>query len=302
MTNYSIGVEIEVCVEPHKVRPPLSDKHALYYEKLAAALRNRGLKAKANDLQSYRKYPDNYRRWWITRDGSLQGTRNTIPMEAVSPVMQVRGGWEHEIDTYWAAMRAVFHMPQRDDSCGSHVHISKGLNQRFSLAQLKIIAYGVVFYEPLIKGLLMPCRVGNRFCEPNGQQARLLCQNNTHAARAQLIAGATSEAALRDIMQDNKYVLWNFSNIVPGETGTIEFRGGRGLRGEVRTKRWITFAVAFLHALLTMDDIASPGATGLQAWTTKALYTAIKDAAAQLGMGQHLPTNHKVLNETQPSS
>ncbi len=174
-------------------------------------------------------------------------------MEAVSPVMRVRGNWEHEIDTYWAAMRAVFHMPEREDSCGSHVHVSKGPNHRFTLAQLKTIAYGIVLYEPLVMGLLMPNRVDNRFCKPNGQHADRLRQNTSHTARAQLIAGAANEAGLRDIMQNNdRYVLWNFSNTVPDKSGTIEFRGGRGLRGEVRTKRWITFAVALIHALLTM--------------------------------------------------
>lgn len=77
MADYSIGIEIEVCAEPHTIRPPLSDKHALYYEKLAAALRKRHLKAKANDLQSNRKYPDSYNQWWITRDSSLHARQNT---------------------------------------------------------------------------------------------------------------------------------------------------------------------------------------------------------------------------------
>lgn len=182
-------------------------------------------------------------------------------MEAVSPVMQVRGNWEHEIDTYWAAMRAVFHMPERADSCGSHVHVSKGTSRRFTLPQLKTIAYGIVLYEPLVAKLLMPCRVGNPYCKPNGQEARLLRQNNTPAARARLIGGAANATALRDIMQDSRYVLWNFSNIVPDKSGTIEFRGGRGLRGEVRTKRWIAFAVAFIHAVLTMVRLPWYGQT-----------------------------------------
>lgn len=75
MADYSIGIEIEVCAEPHTIRPPLSDKHALYYEKLAAALRKRHLKAKANE--GNRKYPDSYDQWWITRDSSLHAHQNT---------------------------------------------------------------------------------------------------------------------------------------------------------------------------------------------------------------------------------
>ncbi|KAK3897045.1 putative amidoligase [Staphylotrichum tortipilum] len=301
MADYSIGIEIEVCVEPHKIRRPLDEKHALYYEKLAAALRNRGLQAKANDLTSNRKYPDNYRQWWITRDGSLEETcdiTTSIPLEAVSPVMRVRGPWEHEIDTYWAALRAVFHMPDRDDSCGSHVHISRGLHQHFTLRELKTIAYGVLLYEPLVTQLLLRSRRGNRFCRPNGQEARGLRVCQGLVARAGLIGGVVSAEGLRDVMQDSRYVLWNFGNAVPGRSGTIEFRGGRGLRGEVRTKRWIAFAVAFIHAVLSMNDLASPGSTRLSEWSPAGLYEAIKTAAGQLGMARHLPYDYRVLNET----
>lgn len=72
MANYHFGIEIEVIVEPHKVRPELNTLHALYYGKLAASLRKRGLKAKSDDLQSrYGKRPEHYDKWWITKDGSL---------------------------------------------------------------------------------------------------------------------------------------------------------------------------------------------------------------------------------------
>lgn len=36
----------------------------------------------------------------------------------------------------------------------------------------------------------------------------------------------------------------------------------------------------------------------LSAWTVAALYSTIRDAANQLGMGQHLPDDYRVLNET----
>ena len=72
MADYHFGIEIEVCVKPHKIRNPLSSHYALYYSKLAASLRKRGLKAKADDLaSSYAKRPEHYDKWWITKDGSL---------------------------------------------------------------------------------------------------------------------------------------------------------------------------------------------------------------------------------------
>jgi hypothetical protein len=171
-------------------------------------------------------------------------------MEAVSPILAVRGDWAQNIDTFWDGMRAVFHMPERSDSCGSHVHVSSGSNRRFGFTQLKTIAFGIVVFERLVLALLMSNRVHNRYCQPNtAGSVRLRRCNGSRGAIAALIAGANDAETLRDIMQDDRYVLWNFSNIVPGGSGTIEFRGGRFLRGEVRTKRWIAFTVAFIHAM-----------------------------------------------------
>ena len=39
-----------------KTRRPMNGEYALYYDKLAAALHNRGVQARANDLMSDRRY------------------------------------------------------------------------------------------------------------------------------------------------------------------------------------------------------------------------------------------------------
>jgi hypothetical protein len=174
-------------------------------------------------------------------------------MEAVSPVLSLRANWEHEIDVFWTAMRVVFHMPDRSLLCGSHIHVSKGLNQTFSLPQVKKIAFGVVYYENLILQLLMRERANNRYCKQNTLNSTPLMRcNGNYNAIAELIKSAKSTTALKNIMQNDRYVLWNFDNIVPGSSGTIEFRGGRCLRGEIRTKRWIAFTIALIQALLNM--------------------------------------------------
>jgi hypothetical protein len=51
-------------------------------------------------------------------------------------------------------------------------------------------------------------------------------------------------------MQGDRRVLWNFDNIEQSKK-TIEFRGGRGMRGLNRTRWWIAFVVGFIHYLLT---------------------------------------------------
>lgn len=277
MTNYHFGIEIEVIVEPHKIRPPLNEKHALYYEKLAAALRNRNLKAKADSLQNgYAKKPEHYDKWWITSDSSLGNDPNrstkeyssplsqmqhfeytnsklAVQLEAVSPILTCESYWEDEIETFWTAMRKVFHMPDRSSRCGSHIHVSLGQGRAFSLPQLKTIAFGVVRYEPLILSLLKADRVSNNYCQPNTSNSTPLHQCGSNATRlAHLINGAINATELKNIMQNDRKVLWNFDNVVPGGSGTIEFRGGRGLRGEVRTKRWIACTIALIDFILTM--------------------------------------------------
>ena len=68
---YQFGIEIEMIADPHKIRDPLD--RSVYYERLAQALRNSGVRARADDCRGqYRKHTEEYSRgWWITRDGSL---------------------------------------------------------------------------------------------------------------------------------------------------------------------------------------------------------------------------------------
>lgn len=73
---YTFAVDIEALAEPHKIRPPLREKHALYHGKLAAALRNRGLEANAADDSNPRR-PDGDNGWWISRNSSLGVPSNT---------------------------------------------------------------------------------------------------------------------------------------------------------------------------------------------------------------------------------
>lgn len=104
LPQYSFGVEIEVLVEPHKIRPPLNtrEKHALYYEKLAKALRNRGLRAQHNDLtQTGQWRSTDYTQWFITRDGSLPSSENLSKISRVPPTLVPESalGDDHAVDS-----------------------------------------------------------------------------------------------------------------------------------------------------------------------------------------------------------
>ncbi|OAA34646.1 swim zinc finger domain protein [Beauveria brongniartii RCEF 3172] len=298
MTTWTFGVEIEAVVRPHTPRPPLDA--ALYYRKLAAALVKRGLQAEADDLLSgNRRRSESYDKWWITRDGSLGTYSDAISLEAVSPIFEVRRDWATEIDTFWASMRAVFHMPDRNTKCGSHVHIAPGRGKHFRPVTLKKMAFGIAIFEPLVLQLLPEYRADNQYCQPNTKNSPRLsaCRGNKEQI-LELIKTASSSAAIRDIMQKDRYVIWNFDNTLPNKSGTIEFRGGRMLRGEIRTKRWITFAVCFLRAVVEMKDLNRRGTYGLPIWTPQALYEKVKEEARKLSLDRHLPASYTVLNES----
>jgi len=60
-----------------------------------------------------------------------------------------------------------------------------------------------------------------------------------------------NEKDIADWMQGDRYVLWNFANILPSGSGTVEFRGGAGMRGLIKTRWLIAFVVGFIDFLIT---------------------------------------------------
>ncbi|TDZ54330.1 hypothetical protein CTRI78_v006382 [Colletotrichum trifolii] len=255
------GVEIELIASPRFLYLPHT--RAVYYQQLAQALKQRRLRAAADSLVSYCKHPEHYDKWWITKDGSLgKPEYPRIALEAVSPIMRSDYTWEREIDTFWGAWSDGFQKPDSSIKCGAHIHVSPYPDKRFGLPQLQDIAYGVIYYEPLIGCILPYHRRQNPFCRPNTMRSRqlenIVIQGWNETTMLQIfwqsVYGTNSKQGLRDLMQSGfhaRRVLWNFDHVVSGGSGTVEFRGGPGLRDTVQTKRWVSFVLAFVHLCLT---------------------------------------------------
>lgn len=163
------------------------------------------------------------------------------------------------MDLFWEAMKRVFKI-QENFTCGSHIHTAP-FRQNYSLSQLKTIAFTVVVYEDLAHYILPQSRQDNEYCRRNSKvspelQSILQGKKNkiTFKNVGNRIKQIGSKEDLRSLMQgteaESRYVIWNFKNITG--TGTIEFRGGRHLRGPNRTSWWITFAVAFISLALEL--------------------------------------------------
>ncbi|KAK4968957.1 hypothetical protein LTR42_009236 [Elasticomyces elasticus] len=260
---YSFGIELEMIVDPHKVRSPL--KRALYYEKLAKSLRARGLKAQFDDCTGdYRKHAEQYDKgWWIGRDGSLGDPGHPgIPLEAVSPILTTKDDWELQMESFWEAQLAVFHMPRKSGLCGTHVHVTYQNSKRWTTAQLRNIALGVLYFENQIQEMLPAARRNASYCQRNTKNSQWLRSKIARYRRdnwqeLRTVVAQADRAQVVSIMQSDRKVLWNFENAGTSGSGTVEFRGGRGMRAPVRTKRWIAFTVAIIEMFLRLVSMTN---------------------------------------------
>ncbi|KAK6441238.1 hypothetical protein LTR95_002537 [Oleoguttula sp. CCFEE 5521] len=98
-------------------------------------------------------------------------------------------------------------------------------------------------------------------------------------------------AGIVGLMQEERYVLWNFANLLKTKK-TIEFRGGRGLRGPKRTKWWIAFVVGFIDFLLDADTHNE-----VTDENVKWLFYSIMWRTYMIGC-EGLPPDYRNLNET----
>lgn len=137
------------------------------------------------------------------------------------------------------------------------------------MSELRAISFGVVFYEPLVENILSSYRKNNKYCKSNTSYSSALSQIGYDLDLVwAYICGITNPRDLRDFMQsrigdhNDRYVLWNFDNIYGSGSGTVEFRGGRGLRGPVRTKRLISFVVAFVYLCISYVPVSGFLPTG----------------------------------------
>jgi hypothetical protein len=289
LRHYNFGVEIEAVVKPYGGAESFTNVD--WYRQLAQKLRNRNIEAVHDDCSKYSKHPEYYGgKWFVTRDGSLKRERpmgmcsifDTKPtslrcfanmgipvcMEVVSPRLDTKQHVSGILGDFWEAMRVHF-SPQRDISCGGHVHVTPVSRQnKFSLRGLKKIAFATTVYEEFVAAVLPKVRRENQYCRPNSQSmgsgvretlSAFGKSKSTLLKIATEIRSRTSEAELCYYMQGNRYVLWNFQNIFPSPktgkcTGTVEFRGGNQFLSTKGTLAWVAFVMGFIT--LALEEVS----------------------------------------------
>lgn len=159
-----------------------------------------------------------------------------------------------QIDLFWEAAMELFDI-EANTSCGTHIHVAP-YDHNYTLEELRRLAYAVATQEKFVLQILPQERIDNDYCRPcsfRSEELRLDLEEDQeddieHPSSyvAERLEKMWNKSDLIDYMQsNNRYVLWNFKN-TQSQSGTVEFRGGRHMRGPVRTKRWIAFTVAFV--------------------------------------------------------
>lgn len=192
-----------------------------------------------------------------------------VCMEVVSPRLDTTLHVSRILGDFWEAMRVHFN-PQRDPSCGGHVHVTPvSRKNKFKLSSLKKIAFAAVVYEDFVSSILPPSRRNNQFCKLNSQSpdsrlAETLLWGKSTSSLKQVAAEIrvlSTEMDLYAYMQGNRYVLWNFQNIFPHPktgrcTGTVEFRGGNQFLNTKGTLAWVAFVLGFIT--LALKEVCFP--------------------------------------------
>ncbi|KZZ96102.1 hypothetical protein AAL_04398 [Moelleriella libera RCEF 2490] len=309
MKHYNFGVEIETVGKPYGGGESFTNVD--WYRQLAQKLRNRGIDAVHDECSRYSKHPEYYGGKWLT------GSFLKVCMEVVSPRLDTKLHVSRILSDFWEGMSVHFN-PQRDASCGGHVHVTPvRRGNKFKLSSLKKIAFAAIVYEDFVSSIQAPCRRDNKFCKPNSQSGDSgLCDtlsrgslwgvqkstaSLTHVAHE--IKRLPCEADLYLYMQGDRYVLWNFQNIVPHPktgrcTGTVEFRGGNQFLSTKGTLAWVGFVLGFI-TLALKENLLKRFAryiSPLDADFTAALETwwrRIRKAAKKSRMARHIPDDYR---------
>ncbi|KAG8408746.1 hypothetical protein J3458_019764 [Metarhizium acridum] len=310
MRHYNFGVEIESIGKPYGGGESFTNVD--WYRQLAQKLQNRGIEAVHDDCSRYSKHPEYYGgKWFVTRDGSLKRPRPYVCMEVVSPRLDTTLHLTRILSDFWEAMRVHFN-PQKDQSCGGHVHVTPvSRKNKFKLRTLKQIAFAAIAYEDFLWSMLPPSRRENQYCKLNSQSSgsgvceTLLWGKSTSSLKqvASEIKALRSETDIYMYMQGNRYVLWNFQNIFPHPktgrcTGTVEFRGGNQFLGTKGTLAWVAFVLGFI-TLATKENLIKrfteyiPPSDPRYVKRLEEWWVRIRKAARKSKLSRHLPDDYK---------
>ena len=183
----------------------------------------------------------------------------------MSPVLIDRKRWLATLTTVWNTVQWYFETGP-NITCGTHIHI-RPADQEFSLAELKAIWKGVIYYGNVLAYLEPRATNTNKWASHNASTpavARIcpelkgqwrtseVVKSKRMATVFKFIDGHQSKSVLVNAASPTKAFQWNFQPVLDSRK-TIESRMARQVRSAEEAVAWIARTNAFISACCRKD-------------------------------------------------
>jgi len=167
--------------------------------------------------------------WTAQRDGSIRGTRDTLPCEIVSPILKGEAGIKELIKVV-KILKEKGH--KVNDSCGVHVHVGFGGKTATELAKLITIT---AYLEKALYAITgTKSRERGSYCDSVKQY------DNAKKYRDEM-----------RVADGARYKVLNIRNLTPGGKGTVEFRCFSGSLNVEKIVGWVQVSLGIVEKALT---------------------------------------------------
>ncbi|WEW59373.1 hypothetical protein PRK78_004844 [Emydomyces testavorans] len=229
---------------------------------------------------------DGYTSWTISDEISLDERPGFWRCEMVSRVLETNTAWQAEIDQVFDILLKICDI-LLTPGCSMHVHVSPERDRKYNMDELKRMLKGIIYYDSAMTKIMPADRKENEWAKSNVEAfpawnaavaqvparswAPIFDEFDKHTMKATLLLG----------LCDDRYVSWNFSNVLGG-CGSIEFRRAPGIKRSAEAKHWVAIAVGYAAFSLTVQDWDTVRSTKTLP-TTNALREAINKGVQTLG-------------------
>lgn len=183
---------------------------------------------------------------------------NSGRCELVSRILSTEITWQQEVGIIFNVLDTNCDI-LLTSGCSMHVHVSPLPDGEYNTDQLRQILKGVIYYDTPFMRIMPAERKDNPWAEPN-VKATPDWQNGVDRVASQTWAPLFDEldkpkmkAILLRGLCDNRYVAWNFSNILSA-CGTIEFRRPPGVKTSADASHWVVVALGFVAHTMTKQN------------------------------------------------
>lgn len=139
-----------------------------------------------------------------------------------------------------------------------HVHVSPH-NSSYGVDQLRRIIKGVIFYDNALTTIMPRTRKDNEWAQSNVRAIPAwldAARNVPQKSWTPLFNHFDKQKMLAILLQglcDNRYVGWNFNNVLGG-CGTVEFRRPPGVSSAGEAKHWAALALGYVANAMALEN------------------------------------------------